>query len=226
MNFSTFLRRTKNRIKYILTMNYKIQFSKFLYCRFALINDSKLGVDFYKNQTLAELGHPPDGELVHYGATRTYEIMKVLKAAGATNGDSIFDFGCGKGLGLVNFYRFGFKKVAGVELNSNICKIAKQNLRQLNIENITIINGDATLLEKELDEFNYFYFYNPFKGTIFSNVLKNIINSKNRSPRQITLIYNYPLERDLILKTGLFEIIHSYSPFFFGGEFLVFRSKP
>ena len=37
------------------------------------------GVDFYQPLTLKELGFDLNGESIHYGATRTYEINKVLK---------------------------------------------------------------------------------------------------------------------------------------------------
>jgi SAM-dependent methyltransferase len=224
MTFSTFLKRTKNRLNYLSSMNYKIQLSKFIYYYFSRIYEIFHSVDFYKIHTLAELGHPLDGELIHYGATRTYEINSVLRSVCASKNDSILDFGCGKGLGLVNFYRYGFKKVCGIELNTQLCKIAQKNLKTLKIENLSVINGDATLLKEHLDDFNYFYFYNPFTGSVFSKVISNIVDSHARKPRQITIIYNYPVEREVILKTNLFVVIHRYVPFFFGGEFLVFRS--
>jgi len=225
MTVYSLLQKIKNRLIYVFTLNYKIHLSKYLYYQFALYRDRKCGLDFYKSHTLAELGHPLDGELIHYGATRTYEIVKVLKASKATPSDAIFDFGCGKGLGLVNFHRFGMKKVGGVELNSNLCEIARRNLSTLKIEDVSILNKDATLIHDELDGYNYFYFYNPFTGSVFQRVIDNIILSLKRKPRPITIIYNYPLEKDLILKSGYFDLIHSYTPFFFGGEFLIFKSR-
>jgi hypothetical protein len=218
-------KKIKNRVNYLLNMNYKVQISKYIFYKIALKNDRKKGVDFYQSQTLAELGHPLDGELIHYGATRTYEIMKVLKLAGATANDAIFDFGCGKGLGLVNFHRFGFKMICGVELNSHLCEIARKNLSKLKVEGVSILNRDATSLGEELDPFNYFYFYNPFTGSVFRAVLDNLIMSLRRKPRQITIIYNYPIERDVISKCGYFQLFYKYTPFFFGGEYLIFKSR-
>lgn len=218
------VRKIINRLKRYRDMNYKIALSKFFFYKYALFLDRINGVDFYQPLSLTDLGFPESGENIHYGATRTSEMAKVLKLAAATGKDSIVDFGSGKGLGLVNFKKFGFKQVMGIELSKHLCSIASENFRKLGMEDLQILNIDATLVKQELDSFNFFYFYNPFTGNLFKAVIQNIIDSQRRNPREITIIYNYPLEQEIISKTGYFKIVKRYSPFFFGGEFLVYKS--
>lgn len=206
-------------------MNHKIFLSKFFFYKFAFLRDRLHGVDFYRPLTLGQLGFSESSDSIHYGATRSFEIKKVLKLANATSTDRIIDFGSGKGLSLFDFKKYGFEKVMGIELNKDLSKIAEKNFDKLGIKDIEILNRDATTIKNELDAFNYFYFYNPFTGQTFNSVIQNIVDSIDRNPREVTIIYNYPLEKNIIDNTKLFKVIATYSPHFFGGEFLVYRNK-
>lgn len=217
--------KIKDKLISLLTRNYKTQICLYIYYNLALKRDRKNGVDFTQRLTLAQLGFSEDSESIHYGATRTYEILKVLNSINIKPTDTIMDFGSGKGLSLVNFHRAGFGKICGVELNTDLCRIAENNFKKLGIEGITLINRDATKVKEELDQFNYFFFYNPFRGATFCQVIENIIESKKRKPREITIIYNYPIDKHFIERTNAFNEIYSYIPFFLKGEFKVYRSK-
>lgn len=218
-------KKISNRLNYYLKMNYKVSLSKFIFYKFALLLDRIRGVDFYQPLTLRDIGLAEVSDSIHYGATRSFEINKVLKMANASASDRILDFGSGKGLSLTDFEKYGFDKVVGVELSKDLVMIAKKNFKKLGITNIEILNCDATTIKNELDVFNYFYLYNPFTGRTFSLVIQNILESIERHPREVTIIYNYPLEKSIIESTQLFNLIGSYSSFFFGGEFLIYRNK-
>ncbi len=219
------INKIKNRIRYLLQINYKIFFSKLIFYKFVLLRDRIYGVDFYKALSLAEIGLSDSHESIHYGATRTGELNKVLKLSKGTNKDRILDFGSGKGLGLVDFKKFGFTKVSGVELSKDLISVAENNFKKLGLSGINIFNQDATTLKEELDEFNFFYFYNPFIGRTFELVIENIVDSIKRNKREVTIIYNHPLELDKILKTNFFEISESYTSYFFESKYLVLKTK-
>jgi len=61
------------------------------------------------------------------------------------------------------------------------------------------------LLYKDIDQYNYFYFYNSIQGTTLKKVIKLIKESLDRKPRQITIIYVNPIERNKFLKSGFIK---------------------
>ena len=56
----------------------------------------------------------------------------------------------------------GFKKILGVEISTKLNEICKNNLKKLGLNNIKIIEQDATEM-KVLPENSVFYFYNSFE---------------------------------------------------------------
>ena len=52
----------------------------------------------------------------------------------------ILEFGCNVGLNLEGLKNIGFKKLTGVEINENVCKLAKERNPSFNIINSSIEN--------------------------------------------------------------------------------------
>ncbi|WP_307191742.1 class I SAM-dependent methyltransferase [Mesobacillus stamsii] len=113
--------------------------------------------------------------------------------------DQIVDFGCGKG--RLNFYlHHHFKaSVVGVEMNETFYLEALKN-KQSYLNNYRNRGDRITfycLLAEEYDispNENKFYFFNPFTVQIFMTVIKNIMISFEKHPREIDLILYYPSE--------------------------------
>lgn len=121
--------------------------------------------------------------------------------------NAIFDFGCGKGGSLVTFLDYGFTKVGGVEYEENIFKILQDNMDKLGLQNkVELIKGDAADVTKELDEYNWFYFFEPFSQEIFEKVIHNILDSAARKVRKIYLIVMNPRVYKLIKDSGFYLI--------------------
>jgi SAM-dependent methyltransferase len=113
--------------------------------------------------------------------------------------DQIVDFGCGKG--RLNFYlnyRFN-STVTGIEMNEIFYSEAlenKLNYLKNHRNRADAIHFHCILAEDyeiSLDE-NKFYFFNPFTVQIMMKVVKNILLSFEREPRQIDLILYFPSE--------------------------------
>lgn len=128
--------------------------------------------------------------------------------------DAIFDFGCGKGSALFSFLDYGFSQVGGVEYADNVYEILTSNAEklcnELNDKKMNCYHGDAALVKEELDEYNWFYLFDPFGRDVFEKVINNICESFNRRPRKIWIINILPKYHDVIEKTGRFVLINQF----------------
>ena len=109
--------------------------------------------------------------------TFTSKIKSALNALISLD-KNIFDFnfvdlGSGKGKVIILAHKMGFKKIFGIEISPKLNEICKNNLRKLGLNNIKIIEQDATIM-KVLPENSVFYFYNSFEKPILNKVLDNI----------------------------------------------------
>ena len=129
---------------------------------------------------------------VEYSSNIEYSLIDALKQFYIDPEDAIFDFGCGKGGALILADYAGFSKIGGVEFDKELHEIAVKNMKSLGMDTSGILCQDAQLIEEELDQYNYFYFYNPFVGDTLLNVIHNIEKSFDRKNRKITLIYRNP----------------------------------
>ena len=119
--------------------------------------------------------------------------------------DSILDVGCGHGFCLNLFMDFKFGKIHGIEINNNDYNICLNNLDIIKsyLRDIQINNISAQEFEK-FDDYNFYYFYNPFNSIIFENFIKNIkINDT------YIIYYNIHDEDINILKKYNFKFLFS-----------------
>lgn len=136
------------------------------------------------------LAHMP---LVHSCADMIFEEMKLL-------GDNLhfFDFGCGLGSAIVQAYAHEVGElIGGVDINNRLVEKATCNLNELDI-NCDLRCEDATITN--IDDYNLFFFYNPFRGRVFDQVIKNIYNSYSRNKREIFIVYGNPFEHEIVMK--------------------------
>jgi SAM-dependent methyltransferase len=186
-----FKRKFKSLIYYILF--YKERMADFI-----------RGVDLTSPVSREEAGtENVEGALYYASSGFMPELTRALNFMDIQKSDSILDYGSGKGGALVRLSRYPFRRVVGIELSSKLADISKTNIRKLGIENVEVICGDATTYS-DIDDFNYFYFFNPFAGNIFETVIQNVIASAKRAPRPVTVIYCNPRCHDLIMETGAF----------------------
>ena len=131
-------------------------------------------------------------------------VNEYLKGKDISN-DSIIDIGCGKGYMLSYFakHKFGggnFKQVAGIDFSQQLCNIAKRNMKKENIECSIICHDAATY--GGYSEYSYFYMFNPMKGELLRNTVKQIAMSVKANPRSIHIIYCNPWSSDILIDEG------------------------
>lgn len=159
----------------------------------------------------------------NYLPTKYLAIKKLFRYLKVSEKDYFVDFGCG--LGRVAFCASisGSGKVLGIDVNRQMYELAHENLKGFRLKtkksNIIFEMEDAT--KKNIsDDMNIFYFYTPFKVEYFKCVIDNILESKRKTPRKITVItcntrkeYKEYLERINLTKRTFF--IKSIDGFFF-----------
>ena len=132
-----------------------------------------------------------------------YAVLDRLAESGyITAGNTLVDYGCGKG--RVGFFLHDAVgcNIIGVEHDEQILQQAKENLASVKLE-----SGISLLLKKaeEFDccEADCFYFFNPFTADILHAVLYRIAESYYASPRLMRLFFYYPHDDYLrLLLTG------------------------
>ncbi len=172
------------------------------------------GLDFKPDFNLNGLGLSDERANGHEAMQKFNSLAFLFKNLNISQSDSIIDLGCGKGHALVQFSKYPFNKISGVELSKNLCEIAQSNLNILKIKNTSIINADAGKFN-DYTNYNYIYLFNPFPCAVVTEVLKNIEHSLQKNPRKLTVIYNHPV------CAGLFQS----SPFFTNTKKLDYQFK-
>lgn len=187
--------------------NTNVQFMRYLEKKYGCDWVNSLGVEPY-NQIL---------EGMHGCISSTpKEIFPLLDHCHCLpcENDAIFDFGCGKGTAMISFLDYGFSKVGGVEFADNVYEILSENFAKLGInpngDRVSCIHGDATLIKEELDEYNWFYFFDPFDRELFEKVIDNICESIERKPRKAHIISILPRCHDYIEASGKFVLTNQF----------------
>ena len=173
--------------------------------------EEKYGCDFVTVIPQEQFKQKMEDTCGYVGSTQK-ELFPLLDKCHVCREDAIFDFGCGKGSAMVSFMDYGFKKVGGVEYQDNIYEILIHNLKRLGFDDelrsgqISCIHGDAAKLDVEIDDYNWFFFFDPFSGKLFERVIQVICKSLERIPRRIRIIYINPRCHDAIENTGKFDL--------------------
>lgn len=155
-----------------------------------------------------DLKHDPDEtvtERTHYYAdSGGLAFDKIMANFNITRNDAIVDFGSGKGGILISLSKYPFSKITGVELAPDLVDISWKNIRKLRISNVEIKCCDAAGF-KELQGYNYFYFFDPFPCNVVQDVLENIEQSIRNQPRKTTIIYLNPSCHDVMEASTIFS---------------------
>jgi hypothetical protein len=162
-----------------------------------------LGILDLKTVLTEEYKISPDGYLPYSNVDRVW-LQRVLAPLGIKKTDAIVDFGSGKGGALITLADYPFSKIAGVEISAELIRVAERNLNLLRIRNVDMVCCDARDFT-DIDEYNYFYFFNPFPCSVMKDVLENIKRSILRKSRRVTVLYLYPVCDSTVMEAGIFE---------------------
>ncbi len=187
--------------------------------RIEIFYEFLFGLDFKSVNSLEYLGL--DSNVVSKcSPSGNKYLKKAFSNLNITNQDSILDIGCGKGSAIRVLLKFNFNKVDGIELSEYLAKKAINNFNKLNNFKPKIFQQNV-LEFKDYNNYNYFYLYNPFPGSVFSEFL-TLINKQVRE-KDIYIVYNNPVCHDLLIHDG-FILKYTY-PDMWGNGINVYTKK-
>jgi SAM-dependent methyltransferase len=145
-----------------------------------------------------------------YVASAWRTLPRALRHIGVSSDDVFIDFGCGKGRVVHQAAKRRFRKVIGVEISPALAEAAREALEakrsRHRCKDVEIVVADAREYAVP-DDLTIVYFFHPFFGETLDTVLGNIIESIDRNPRRVSIIYSYPLAGDQILATNRFRLV-------------------
>lgn len=185
--------------------------------------EHECGTDFLKRVDQSEFDYEnPDATAC--GASRERSLLDMCRMPGIFKG-KVLDFGCGKGAAIAIMKMAGIKEVDGVEQSHMLAEIAMGNMKKLGEDMVTIFNEDATKLTEQLDTYDTFYLYDPFRGETFRKVIKNIEDSIRRKNRNVTIVYANPWMHKDVEADGMFRLTKQLSTEFFLNIVNVYENK-
>lgn len=153
----------------------------------------------YRHEGISQTGK------VFYEACQWIPVERALKRLGPAGSDVFVDLGAGKGQGTLIAARLPYRRVIGVEVETELAQLARRNVvsasKRLRAGSTDIITADA--LDWDLpDDTSVVFMYCPFIGNIFHEAMQRIFESYDRKPRRLALVYCYPFEHNWLLSSG------------------------
>lgn len=153
---------------------------------------------------------------VLYVPSAWHVLPRALRYLGVSDDDTFVDFGCGKGRVVHQAARRPFRRVIGVEVSPELADIARTSLaarrRRHRCRDVEIVVSDVTQFRVP-DDLTIAYLFRPFSSEVLGAVLQGIVESIDRHPRRVRLIYVWPTRsaRSTILATARFRLLKEQS---------------
>ncbi|GAA3243395.1 class I SAM-dependent methyltransferase [Pseudonocardia petroleophila] len=176
--------------------------------------ERRYGVTTAGARSREELGFS-DEEYNRYLPAGLTSLRRILRRSEVGSDDVFVDFGSGMGrVVLQAALAYPFRRVVGVELSTELHEIASGNLERnrdrLRTRDVTLVHSDVRDFAIP-DDLTVAFLYNPFGGEVFANVVHRLIESADRAPRTLRVIYGNPVEEEALLATGRFEQVRRLS---------------
>ena len=154
---------------------------------------------------LTELGLT-DPRSTPYQPAGVTRLRRILPPGEVSSDDVFIDFGSGKGRAVLQAaLHYPFRRVYGVELSEPVFEIAQRNLSvcrdRLRCPDVRLISADATSFDIP-DDVTVALFANPFGGELFETVVARLLESVDRRPRRLRIVYGNPVEEAALMRTG------------------------
>ena len=186
-----------------------------------LVFERRLGVRTSGAIELDELGIAAEGR-EKYKPVGWLRLRQILPPSTVSTDDVFLDIGSGMGRAVVlAAATYPFRRVIGVELSARLVDIAQHNIdrckARLRCNDIEIVNADAVDYEIP-DDVTVVFMYNPVRGENFAAVVKNVLDSYDRRPRTLRIVYATPIEESALLSTGRIRMVRQVRGFRPGRE--------
>jgi SAM-dependent methyltransferase len=141
-----------------------------------------------------------------YVATPWRVLRQVFPRGSLSANDVLLEYGCGKGRTAIWVSsRFPVRRIIGIEIDEAVYAAAQANLERWRgprrCESVQFVCADATQFQVP-DDVTTVYFYNPFRGATFDQVLQNLLASLARQPRLLKVVYFHPIMHESLVNAG------------------------
>jgi SAM-dependent methyltransferase len=164
--------------------------------------DRKYGVWTSGPFALSESAFPQDklANATRYDPVNAWAFRWVLNQLALAHDLAFADFGCGLGRACIIAAEYGFRRVVGVELAADTCKIVRRNIaicrsRSPGVKAIQIVEGDVLDYCRQTEE-DVFFMYRPFTFDFFCVVLGKLAERAAVQKKLLTIIYTERLSVD------------------------------
>jgi SAM-dependent methyltransferase len=163
-----------------------------------------------------------------YVPTRARAFRKIMQHVEVPPDSVFLDIGSGKGRMLLMATAYGFAKIRGIEFSPELCGVAEENVHKFRVKRrvetpIEIIETDAEDYTFRDDE-NVLFMFNPFDEVVMGSVMKALMQSLERRPRSLWVVYHSPHQRHIVEQQGIFQIFSEKQ--LGGSDFVVYRAIP
>lgn len=122
-------------------------------------------------------------------------IMRMLRPG---PDDVFYDIGSGMGRVLCVAARDRLRQVVGVELDPELCRIARRNAERLRRRRTPIEVRCEDASAADLADGTIYYLHNPFGAETMRDVLEGIHRSMADHPRRVRMVYHNSVHEDLV----------------------------
>ncbi len=132
-------------------------------------------------------------------------VWRIVRHVRPTADDVFLDIGCGAGRVACGVARRPLRRVVGIDLDPKMVELARRNVSTLRgrSSEVRIDLADAATSAID-DDVTLVFLYNPFGGAILRATLDRIVESIDRTPRTVRIIYANPKEPDAFEESGRF----------------------
>ena len=194
---------------YVETVKQKIEGA--LRATLEVIFNIKTGEIFKPSQLLNDL-NPSFNDGYECWPLAYCALLRLLPQLNISRESVFLDIGCGAGRALFMAAAFRPRKVIGLELDAKAFSMLERNYNHYRFykKNIKLINVDAA--QYEFTDETIVYMFNPFGPDTLREVLKNLLLSIERNPRQVTIAYTNARHSDVILSQSWPKSLHIERP--------------
>jgi SAM-dependent methyltransferase len=133
-------------------------------------------------------------------------LRRVLSQQEVTDREVFLDVGSGMGrVVLQAAMHYPFRRVIGVEVSRQLNDVAVANVcrlgGRLRCRSVVLVHADILDFDIPADASVVFVF-NPFSGVVFRRFVERLLESIDRYPRKVRIIYADPKEEATLLATG------------------------
>jgi SAM-dependent methyltransferase len=143
-----------------------------------------------------------------YGGSQPSIIRRAITALGKTEDYDFIDLGCGKGRAIIVASEFQFRSISGIELSSDLAKIARRNIEI--VERCFPMRPPAVAIEGNAITFPFpesklvLFFCHSFGEELLLQLIKKLESSLSSGNGPVFFIYYNPVHGNVLDASPVF----------------------